>query len=262
MKANTSRRSRFAFGHDPNAYDRGRMSFSPWIVDWALDTSRFQPGHRVLEIGAGTGQLTVELLAAGANLTALEPSDNLADLLQNRYTGGDIQTFEIVRETFEDYVVPHQFPLVAAANSFHWLDPAISYRKASEILDTDGRLCLFWYFPILADSDVQDRVNSIVREAELEDLVREPVGYSESLKEVLAEGRNEVDESGYLRCRDWMLKPRSILYSVDEYVDLATTYASSKNVSELRDMLKSSVFHTETSVELVVYEYVCIAARS
>ena len=216
----------------------------------------------MLEIGAGSGQLTGELLSADAHVTALEPSGNLADLLMTRYGDCDGQTLEVARDTFEDYVAPSTFALVTAANSFHWLDPAVSYRKTSEILDIDGRLCLFWYFPILADSDVQDRVNSIVQEVELEDLVREPVGYSESLQEVLAEGRNELDESGYLRCRDWVMKPRSILYSVDEYVDLTITYASSRDVSELRDMLNSSVFHTETSVELVVYEYVCIAARN
>lgn len=262
MKANESRRSRFAFGRDPNAYDRGRMSFSTWIVRWALDRTSFRPGNRVLEIGAGTGQLTSELLAAGANVTALEPSDNLAEILRHRYGNGDTQTLEVVRTAFEDYDAPSSFALVTAANSFHWLDPAVSYRKTSEILDPDGRVCLFWYFPILADVVLQNRVNAIVREVGLDDLVREPVNYRESLQQRLADGRNELEESGYLQCLDWTLKQRTILYTLDEYSDLLSTYASSKDVTDLRRELQSSVVRTETSAELEVYEYACIAART
>ena len=259
MKANTSRRSRFAFGLDPSAYARGRMSFSRLTVQWALNQTHFRPGDRVLEIGAGTGQLTDELLAAGANMTVLEPSDTLADILQQRHKERDAGELEVSRDTFEEFETSNKFALVVAANSFHWIDPAVSYRKSADNLDEEGRLCLFWYFPILADAELQQRVNAVCRAHGLEDLVREPTGYGESLQRLLSEGRVEAEESGYLRCRNWVLEPRRLTYTIVEYFDLLATYASASDLTEFRASLISSVFHDEPSVEIMLYEYACVA---
>ena len=259
MKANRSRRSRFAFGLKPGAYERGRMPFSRLTVQWALDRTHFRPGDRVLEIGAGTGQLTRELLAAGGNVTALEPSDTLADALQQSHKEGDAGELEVSRDTFEEFVAPNTFALVVAANSFHWIDPAVSYRKSADILDEDGRLCLFWYFPVLADAELQQRVNAVCQEHELEDLVRDPIGYGESLQPLLRKGRVEAEEIGYLRCLDWVLEPRRLTYPIAGYCDLLETYASARDLTELRGSLLSSVFHDTPSVEIVVYEYACVA---
>ena len=259
MKANTSRRSRFIYGRNPSAYERARMPFSRSTVQWALSRTFFRPGDKVLEIGAGTGQLTGELLAAGANVTALEPIDTLADSLQRIHKEGDAGELNVSRDTFEDFVAPDTFALVVAANSFHWIDPAISYQKSADILAKDGRLCLFWYFPILADAELQRRVNSVARTLGLDDLVRDPVGYGGTLQPLLSEGRDEAEESGYVRCLDWVLEPRRLSYSVAEYCDLLTTYASTKDLTELRKSLFSSVLHDTSSVEIVVYEYACVA---
>ena len=260
MKANENRRSRFAFGLNPSGYDRARMPFSAWIVNWALARTGFRSGCRVLEVGAGSGQLTGGLLRARAKVTALEPSDGLAELLLEKYSGRDGGTLEVSRVTFERFATSKTFALVAAANSFHWIDPDVSYRKAADVLDPQGRLCLFWYFPILADSGYQQLVNTVVRDYGLDDLVREPAGYDDALQQVLADGRNEVNESGYLRCLDWVLKPQSLCYPVATYCDLLATYASSKNLADLQRSLFSSVFRDTPSVELVVYEYACVAA--
>jgi 16S rRNA (adenine1518-N6/adenine1519-N6)-dimethyltransferase len=50
------------------------------IARLALDA----PGDRVLEVGAGTGSLTLALLAAGAELTAFDLDDALVELLRSR----------------------------------------------------------------------------------------------------------------------------------------------------------------------------------
>ena len=42
------------------------------------------PGDRVLEVGAGTGSLTLALLAAGADLTAFDLDDALVEILRSR----------------------------------------------------------------------------------------------------------------------------------------------------------------------------------
>jgi 16S rRNA (adenine1518-N6/adenine1519-N6)-dimethyltransferase len=50
------------------------------IAKLAIDA----PGERVLEVGAGTGSLTAQLLAAGADLTAFDLDDALVEILRSR----------------------------------------------------------------------------------------------------------------------------------------------------------------------------------
>jgi ribosomal RNA small subunit methyltransferase A len=54
------------------------------ILD-AVDAADVRPGDRVLEIGPGTGNLTVELLAAGAEIDAVEKDRGLADKLEAQF---------------------------------------------------------------------------------------------------------------------------------------------------------------------------------
>ena len=140
VKTNQDRRGRFAFGIDPKRYDRGRPSFSGRIVQRGLARSGFSPGDRVLEIGAGSGQLTGELLRTGAAVTALEPSDGFAELLQSSHPEGARGVLKVHGVTFERFESSGRFALVTAANAFHWIDPDVSYRKAADLLAPTGRL--------------------------------------------------------------------------------------------------------------------------
>jgi 16S rRNA A1518/A1519 N6-dimethyltransferase RsmA/KsgA/DIM1 with predicted DNA glycosylase/AP lyase activity len=78
------------------------------ILD-AVQAAGVQPGDRILEIGPGTGNLTVELLRAGASITAVEKDRSLADKLQEQFEGeGNLEVFEAdflkwnVVESFRD----------------------------------------------------------------------------------------------------------------------------------------------------------------
>src|SRR5262245_6875414 len=101
MKANTSRRLRFAFDDVADAYDRGRPDFDDEIVRALTSRAGLAAGDPVLEIGAGTGQLTRGLIRAGLQVEALEPGPRLASRLRaNLGAGAPLR----VRETpFEDY---------------------------------------------------------------------------------------------------------------------------------------------------------------
>ena len=102
----------------------------------------------------------------------------------------------------------------------------MSYQKSAKILEPNGALCLFWYFPILADSALQVEVNTLAKDHELADLIREPADYEDSLKEALELGRNELEGSGYLRCLNWLLKPQRMSITTEGYCDLLSTYLS------------------------------------
>ena len=261
MKTNQDRSGRFAFGVDPGRYDRGRPPFSGRIVRWALAKSGFATCDHVLEIGAGTGQLTGELLRSGAAVTALEPSDGLADLLRHRYVDRARDAIEVHGVTFEQFESNERFAVVTAANAFHWIDPDVSYRKAADLLAPAGRLCLFWHFPILADAARQRQVNALVRQHGFGGLVRDPEDYEGALHPLLTEGREEVDASGRFHCDHWLLEPVEVRCSVGDYLDLLGTLASARDLTPVRSSLSRLVFGDVDDIELVVYEYVCIATR-
>ena len=56
------------------------------ILD-AVEAAAIAPGDRILEIGPGTGNLTVEMLRAGATITAVEKDRSLADKLVETFEG-------------------------------------------------------------------------------------------------------------------------------------------------------------------------------
>ena len=58
-----------AFGSVAEAYDRGRPSFPREAVEWLVGNNP----ATVLEVGAGTGKLTQQLVALGHDVHATEP---------------------------------------------------------------------------------------------------------------------------------------------------------------------------------------------
>jgi len=67
----------------------GRYSFSLGRV--FADFAGIGPAQRVLDVGAGTGALTAELLRRGAQVAAVEPSASFAESLERRYPDVDVK---------------------------------------------------------------------------------------------------------------------------------------------------------------------------
>lgn len=132
-------RTRESFNTVAGLYDRYRRGYPREIVDQMMADARIGTGSRVLEIGPGTGQLTVPVLERGAAVTAVELGEALAAVVRkktNRFPHG-----EIVGSSFEDWALPPQpFDAVIAATSFHWLDPAVRADKCARALRSGGTL--------------------------------------------------------------------------------------------------------------------------
>ena len=77
------------FSGSSDGYDRFMGPYSrqlaPKFVDFA------QPSGRVLDVGAGTGALTQELLDRGFDVAAVEPSDDFIATLRERFPSVDVR---------------------------------------------------------------------------------------------------------------------------------------------------------------------------
>jgi SAM-dependent methyltransferase len=130
---------RTAFDAVAERYDRIRPGYLPATVDDLVELAGLAPGDRVLEIGCGTGQLTVPLVERGLAVTAVELGAELAAVARRKLAGAA----EVVVGAFED--VPLEdgaFDLVVAATSFHWVDPAVRLAKPARILRPGGALAV------------------------------------------------------------------------------------------------------------------------
>src|SRR4051812_30058843 len=80
------------------------------------------PGREVLEVGAGSGLATRELIRSGSQVVALEPGPDLAALLEQNVPGASV-----VRCRLEDAPLADvAFDSVVAATSLHWVDLSIA----------------------------------------------------------------------------------------------------------------------------------------
>ncbi len=133
MRANTRREARMAFDEASELYDQARPGIPDRLVTSIARLTGIAPGDRVLDVGAGTGQLTLPLRRAGLEVTALEPGARLRALL-SEHTAHDTGV-TVHGGLFEDFTAPEQsFSAVLSANAWQWIDPHISYTKAAGLL--------------------------------------------------------------------------------------------------------------------------------
>jgi SAM-dependent methyltransferase len=78
------------FRVDEDAYDDFMGRYSVRLARVFADFAGVSAGERVLDVGAGTGALTRELVARGAHVVASEPSPEFAKALRGRFAGMEV----------------------------------------------------------------------------------------------------------------------------------------------------------------------------
>jgi ubiquinone/menaquinone biosynthesis C-methylase UbiE len=69
------------FASIADVYERGRPDYAPAVVGALAAELGIAPGASVLDLAAGTGELTRALLAAGLEVVAVEPQAELRERL-------------------------------------------------------------------------------------------------------------------------------------------------------------------------------------
>jgi SAM-dependent methyltransferase len=128
-----------SFGSIADHYGRYRPGPSADAVDWLL------PGHvgRVVDLGAGTGGLTRQLVGRADEVVAVEPDDRMREVLT--------QTLPEVRAlagTGESIPLPDGCAeAVLASASWHWMDLVPTLLEVGRVLVPGGTLGVMWSGP-------------------------------------------------------------------------------------------------------------------
>jgi SAM-dependent methyltransferase len=127
-----------SFGAVAAAYERGRPGYPADAVRWLVG----RDAASVLEVGAGTGKLTAELVAQGHDVLATEPDENMLALLRER-----LPSTRAALATAEELPAgDRSIDVVVAAQAFHWFDHDKALPEIARVLKPGGVLALAWNF--------------------------------------------------------------------------------------------------------------------
>ncbi|MDT5238082.1 MAG: hypothetical protein QOD97_280, partial [Mycobacterium sp.] len=123
-----------SFGAAARVYDARRPRYPDQLIDDLI-----RPGARtVLDVGAGTGIVSEQLLEWGVDVLAVEPDPRMAEVARGKGISVEIGTFENWDPA------QRRFDLVVFGSSFHWVNPDVGLPKAHRLLPSGGRLALIW----------------------------------------------------------------------------------------------------------------------
>ncbi len=147
MSPGAVHRSATAFSDAAAVYEQARPGYPPEALAWLDQQLGLGPGRRVLDLAAGTGKLTRELLARGATVVAVEPVEGMRRTLATAVPGavvvaGVAQAIPLGTATVDAMTV---------AQALHWFAMPEAVGEMHRVLRPGSRLAVVWNRRDLAD---------------------------------------------------------------------------------------------------------------
>jgi len=135
-------RLKTTFDSAAQLYQQARPDYPDELYDELIRLADLGARDRLLEIGCATGKATIPLARRDFVITCVELGADLAAAARQNLSA--YPQVEVVTAAFETWPRPAAaFDLVFAATAWHWIDPAVKYRRARELLRPGGHLA-FW----------------------------------------------------------------------------------------------------------------------
>jgi SAM-dependent methyltransferase len=205
-------------------YHEARPDYPDGLYDALIDMAGLVPDEdALLEVGCGTGKATIALARRGFRITGVELGAALAAQATRNLAGFPRVT--VVNAAIESWepTSPTAFGLVFAATAWHWIDPALRYHKAWQLLEPGAHLA-FWeashVFPDDGDpffKQIQDVYDEIGEGMPDGDNYPTPQTLGERSAEIVATG---LFTDVRIRRFDWEIR-----YTADEYIRLLDTFS-------------------------------------
>lgn len=125
-----------SFGTAARLYDSIRPAYPLAAVTWAIGAEPV----RVLDLGAGTGLLTGVLRAAGHDVVAVEPDEQMRAVAAQRH-----QDLRVLAGSAEDIPLPDaSVDAVVVGQAYHWFTPESALPEIHRVVREEGIFAPIW----------------------------------------------------------------------------------------------------------------------
>jgi SAM-dependent methyltransferase len=121
-------------------YDELRPTYAPAAVGWVAERGGLQPGSLVVDLAAGTGQLSRRFASLGVRVVAVEPAANMRAIIGSNQP--DVTTLAGTAEGIP--LCDGVADAVVVGNAFHHFDADAAFVEIRRVLRPEGTLALFW----------------------------------------------------------------------------------------------------------------------
>ncbi|HKA27368.1 MAG TPA: class I SAM-dependent methyltransferase [Gaiellaceae bacterium] len=129
-----------AFGKSAREYELGRTEWPQELVERVADDLELGPDAAVLDLGAGTGKLTRDLVTRFEKVIAVEPDGAMREVLEEV-----VPNAEALAGSGEAIPLPDDsVDAVFTAEAFHWYASDESVAEIVRVLRPHGGLAILW----------------------------------------------------------------------------------------------------------------------
>ncbi|MDX2934421.1 class I SAM-dependent methyltransferase [Streptomyces ipomoeae] len=209
---------RAIFNEAAELYDQARPRYPDSLVAELAARTGLGPGSCVLEIGPGTGQLTVPVAEFGCDITAVELGPAMAEVARRNLRPFPRARVEVAE--FEQWPLPAEpFDVVMCATAFHWIDPAVRVAKVGRALRPGGTFAL-----VTTEHVKGGTLDFFARVQEAYEYWDPSTPPGLRLRDESEIATDTAELAGWDDLRSYRCT-REITYSTQEYIDVLLTYS-------------------------------------
>jgi len=131
------------FDEAAQLYDEVRPRYPEEIVEHIIAFAALPAHARILEVGCGTGQMTVPFAKRGYAVIALDHGERLAALAaQHCQPYPRVRVVSCAFEAWQD--TAGSYDVFLSAQAFHWIEPPYGLARAAKLLKIGGTIALVW----------------------------------------------------------------------------------------------------------------------
>ena len=126
------------FGSAAEVYERARPGYPATACDYLVDALGVPSDGTLLDLAAGTGKLTRELVARGVRCVAVEPVSRMRRIMTEQLP--EVWSFNGTAENIP--LDSGSIDAVTVAQAFHWFDQDAAIAEIARVLKPGGRLAV------------------------------------------------------------------------------------------------------------------------